>query len=53
MATMHADESEDEVKVQCEDAHDKMSKAHLMLGVLGVVAVVVVTYSVIKAIKNK
>ena len=52
MATVHADDSE-EVKVQCEDTRDKMSKAHLMMGVLGVVAVIVVTYSVINKIKNK
>lgn len=53
MASIHADDAEEELNVQCDDAHDKMSKTHLMLGVLGVVAVVVVTYAVIKKIKNK
>lgn len=48
MATIHADESEEEVNVQCEDAHDKVSKKHIVLGVLGVLGVVAVVYAIIK-----
>lgn len=53
MATIHTDDSEESVKVQNETSCDKMSKTHLMLGVLGVVTTIAVAYAVIKKINNK
>ena len=48
MATVHADDSEEDVRVQCESTHDKISKKHIVLGVLGVATVVAVVYAIIK-----
>lgn len=47
MATVHTDDSEEEVRVQCESNHDRMSKKHIILGVLGVVTIVAVVYAII------
>ena len=48
MATVHANESYEEVNVQCEDRHDKISKKHILLGAAGVIAVAAVVYAIIK-----
>ena len=39
--------------VQSNESRDKMSKTHLLLGTLGVVAVIAVVYAVVNNSKNK
>jgi hypothetical protein len=39
--------------VQSKESRDKMSKTHLLLGVLGVVATIVVVYAAVNNSKNK
>lgn len=40
------------MSVQSDESRNKMSKTHLLLGVLGVVAAIVVVYAVVKKINN-
>ena len=52
MATIHADEPEEEVKVQCEVTDDRMKRSHIFAGVLSVAVVAVLVYAVVKKINN-
>lgn len=48
MATVHADESEEEVTVQSDASRDRVSKKYIAFGVLAMVATVAVVYAIIK-----
>ena len=52
MATVHADEPEEDVTVQCEVTDDRMKRSHIFAGVLGVAVVAVLVYAVVKNINN-
>lgn len=54
LASIHNFDQEDgtAMTVQSEDQSDKMTKKHLLLGVLGVVATIAVVYAVVKKINN-
>ena len=48
MATVHADDSEEVESVQSNNLRDRISKKHIVIGVLGVATVVAVVYAIIK-----
>lgn len=52
MATVHADDSEEGVRVQFEETDDKMRKAHIFAGVLAVAVAAVLVYAVVKNINK-
>lgn len=52
MATIRANETDEEANVQSEELNDRMKKEHIFAGVLGVVVAAVLIYAVVKNINN-